>query len=175
MPMLQSPRSLRSFYRLIPPVLALALTLSGCSGFGLEDVVAEPTVDVTGARITNKSLSGIDLLVEFEVDNPNALALVLDGVGYHLRINDEPFLDGRHDERMQVAARGRSALELPLKLRYTDIYRVIQSFEGKNRDRPRYQLDADFVFNVPVLGPVTVPVRKEGDFPLDRLLGAAGL
>lgn len=148
-------------------LLAALLAFSSCSGFGLGDVVRRPQVDIVGLDVRNASLFGANLLFEFEVDNPNALALVLDGIGYRLRLNGEPLLDGRHDERMEIAARGESRIQLPVTLRYADLARVIESFEG--RERPDYALEADFQFDVPVLGAVVVPVREEGEIPLNRV------
>lgn len=164
--------------RSIPSWSALALGLvflTGCSGFGLDQVVERPDVRVTNARLVNTDLTAANLLVEFEVDNPNGVALVLDGVDYRLRVNGEPFLDGRRGERTRIAARERSTFELPLTLRYTDVLRVVDSFRGEGARRPRYQLDADFEFDVPVLGVVTVPVRETGDIPLERILDRFGL
>ena len=54
-----------------------------------------------------------------------------------------------------------------MTIKYEDVYRVIRSFS--NRERPDYALDADFRFDVPILGAVTVPVTKRGEIPLDRL------
>lgn len=152
--------------------LALVLALSACSGFGLGDVVQQPEVDVTDVKLLGTTLTGADLLFEFRVDNPNAVALVLDGIGYRLRLNGEPLLDGSRDQRTRIEANGRSVVELPLSIRFEDLYRVIRSFEG--RSKPDYALDADFRFDVPVLGSVTVPVTRKGEIPIDRLRDALG-
>lgn len=152
--------------------LALVLTLSACSGFGLGDVMQQPEVDVTDVKVLGTTLTGADLLFEFRVDNPNAVALVLDGIGYRLRLNGEPLLDGDRNERTRIAANGRSTIELPLTIKFADVYKVIRSFEG--RRKPDYALDADFRFDVPVLGTVTVPVTRKGEIPMDRLRDALG-
>lgn len=158
---------------LLIPALA-AFLLTGCSAAALDQVMERPEVRVTNARIVNTDLTAADLLLEFEVENPNGLALVLDAVDYRLRVNDEPFLDGRRSERTEIAARGESRFELPLTLRYADVLRVVQSFRGEGARKPRYQLDADFEFAVPVLGSVTVPVRETGDIPVERILERLG-
>ena len=126
-----------------------------------------PEVNITNVRVAETRLTSAELVFEFEVDNPNAVALVLDQVGYRLRLNGEHLLDGRRAERTRIEASGESRIELPVTIRYQDVYRVIQSFEGR-RGRPDYALDADFRFDVPVLGAVTVPVRETGTIPLDR-------
>lgn len=164
----------RNFSRAgLAAVALLALTaLSACAG--LDRVVKRPDVHIASVRLGEAHLTAAELIFEFEVDNPNAAALVLDEVGYRLRLNGEPFLDGRRAERTRIEASGESRVELPVTIRYQDLYRVIRSFEGR-RGRPDYALDADFRFDVPILGAVTVPVRETGTIPLDRLEGLLSL
>lgn len=149
-------------------ILATLLALAGCAGLGLGSVFREPDVDVVGAELTRTGLSGADVLFEFEVDNPNGVALVLDGLDYRLRLNDRPLLDGRQDRRTEIAANTESRVSLPVSIQYDDILRVLETLD--DNDRPSYELQADFQFDVPVVGSVTVPVTKRGQLSLDRLL-----
>jgi LEA14-like dessication related protein len=155
---------------LLAVALASALTFSACSTLGGLANMVEPEVDITDVKLLGTTLTGADLLFEFRVDNPNDVALVLDGIGYRLSLNNEHLLDGTRDQRTQIAANGRSTVELPVSIKFQDIYRVIRSFE--DRARPDYALDADFRFDVPVLGYVTVPVTQRGQIPIDRLRDA---
>lgn len=154
-------------FLLVAGVLAL-LSLAGCAGLGLGNVFREPDVDVVGAELTRTGLSGADVLFEFEVDNPNGVALVLDGLDYRLRLNDKPLLDGRQDRRTEIAAKAESRVNLPVSIEYDDILRVLETLDDD--DSPSYELQADFQFAVPVLGIVTVPVTKRGQLSLNRLL-----
>jgi LEA14-like dessication related protein len=154
-------------FLLLAGVLAL-LALAGCAGMGLGNVFREPDVDVVDAELTRTGLSGADILFEFAVDNPNGVALVLDGLNYRLRLNDKPLLDGHQDKRTEIAANAESRVDLPVSIQYDDILRVLETLD--DNDRPSYELQADFQFDVPVLGTVTVPVTKRGRLSLDRLL-----
>ncbi len=158
--------SFRRTASLLAALVALLL-LASCAGYGGLANMVRPQVDVTDVKVLGTTLTGADLLFQFRVDNPNAVALVLDAIGYRLRLNDQPLLDGRRDQGLRIAANGRSVVELPVTIRYEDVYRVIRSFE--NRTRPDYALDADFRFDVPILGAINVPVTKRGEIPLDRL------
>lgn len=151
--------------------LSLALSFSACTTLGGLANVVEPEVDITDVRLLGTTLTGADLLFEFRVDNPNAVELLLDGIGYRLSLNNEHLLDGTRDQQTRIAANGRSTVELPVSIKFADIYRVIRSFEGR-RGSPDYALDADFRFDVPVLGLVTVPVTQRGEIPVDRLRDA---
>ena len=150
--------------RSVLPILAILLALTGCSA--IENLVRQPDVTLTDVRLTSASLAGADLLFKFRVDNPNSRGMVLDGIGYKLRLNDEPMLEGRHDARIEIAA-GQSTVELPMSLGYADLYKVIRSLAAS--DKPTYAIDAEFSFTVPVLGVITVPLSRRGVVPLDKV------
>lgn len=154
---------------LLAGVLAL-VALTACASLG--NVFREPDVDVVGAELTRTGLSGADVLFEFDVQNRNAVALVLDGFNYRLRLNDKPLLNGRQDERTQIAANAQSRVNLPVTIQYDDVLRVLETLDDSSR--PSYELQADFQFAVPVLGTVTVPVTKRGRLSLDRVLSRIG-
>jgi LEA14-like dessication related protein len=156
------------------PVLLLAAALLVLSGCALNSLarMESPTVDVTGVKLLGTSLAGADVLVQLRVDNPNDVALTLDGISYKLRLNEQPLLNGQYDKQVQIAPSGRTAVELPLTIQFVDLYRVIQTLQ--NKKNPEYALDADLRFAIPVLGEVSVPVTQTGKVPVDRLLQQIG-
>jgi LEA14-like dessication related protein len=139
--------------------------LSSCAGFGR--VYEKPRVRVLGADVAGVSLTSADLVFDVAVENPNRFSFVLDTVGYRLRVNGEPLLDAQSDLRAEIAARGVSEVRLPVTLRFADVLRVLQTL--KDEQRAGYDLTADFRFEVPVVGRISVPVRKQGDFSLADL------
>lgn len=151
---------------------AALLLLAGCATVGAIAHMQDPTVNVTGLKLLSTTLSGADVMVQFQVDNPNDVDLALDGIGYKLRLNGQPLLDGQYDQRTEIAASGRTAVDLPVTIKFADLYRVISSLQGAKN--PTYTLDAELRFAVPVLGEVTVPVTKTGKVPVDRLLQGIG-
>lgn len=146
--------------------LIALLALAGCASLG--SVFREPDVDVVGAELTRTGLSGADVLFEFEVENRNGVALVLDGFDYRIRLNERPLLDGRQDRRTEIAANAQSLINLPVTFQYDDVLKALETLDDSGD--PTYELQADFKFAVPVLGTVTVPVTKRGQLSLDRLL-----
>jgi LEA14-like dessication related protein len=153
-------------------LIVALLALAGCAGLGTLARMQSPTVDVTGVKLLGTTLAGADVLVQFRVDNPNDVNLVLDGISYKLRLNGQALLDGRYDKQVQIAAADRTAVELPVTIKLDDLYRVIGTLQ--NRKNPDYALDADLRFAVPVLGEVIVPVTQTGKVPVDRLLRQIG-
>lgn len=148
---------------LIGLLLAGLPLLAGCAG--IENVVERPNVRLTDAGVTGLSLLGADLVFEFEVDNPNTFGLSLAGFGYDLAINGEPFIDGDRAERLRLEPRSEATVELPVSVRFADLYRAFRGLRGQ--DEASYRLDAEFRFEVPVAGIVRVPVTEEGDLPLN--------
>lgn len=150
----------------------LLIVLSACAGLGLGSALRNPDVDVVSAELTRTGFEGADLLFEFEVDNPNAVGLVLNGLNYRLRLNDRPLLNGRQDDRTEIAAQTESLVQLPVTVRYDDLIRVLETLDDSTR--PSYELQADFQFAAPIVGTITVPVTKRGEIPLQRLLERIG-
>ena len=167
--MTHTSRSLRAA-ALLAVSLCAVLSLTGClSGLARME---EPSVDITDVKLLRTSLTGADVLLRFEVDNPNDVNLVLDGIGYRLRLNGQPLLSGQDDRRLEISASGRTPVDLPVTINFQDLYRVIGTLRGDRN--PEYALDADLRFAVPVLGDVTVPVTRTGKVPVDRLLQQIG-
>src|SRR3954447_18438559 len=119
-------------------LLALVLLLAGCAVNTLAHMES-PKVDVTGVKLKGTTLAGADVLVQFRVDNPNDVNLVLDGISYKFRLNGQALLDGRYDKQVRSAAASRTAVELPVTIRFDDLYRVIGTLQ--NRKNPDYALD----------------------------------
>jgi LEA14-like dessication related protein len=149
--------------RRLATATAVALTVTACAGLGLESFFERPQVHVTGVDVTRVSLRDADLRFDFAIENPNGIALPLGGIDYELRINGERLLDGFDDRAIEIAAHGETPVSLPLTLNFADLARIWGSV--RQRDRSRYELAAGFLFDVPVVGRVRVPVRRDGELP----------
>lgn len=162
-----SLRPLRNF-ALRAALPAALLAASACGGLDpvLRQVIDPPSVDLTGARLTALSFDRADLEFRFRLDNPNDVGLDLAGVGYTLNVNGERLLTGDRDDRLRLQANGGTAFELPVSVRFDDVYRTLGSLGG--RERSTYEIETEFRFDVPVLGTVRVPVTQSGELPLLR-------
>jgi LEA14-like dessication related protein len=153
-------------------VLLLAtLGLSGCSALGMVGI-EEPDVRLMGVDVGSLALDSAELLFDFEIDNPNAQRLLLDGVAYRLNLEGERVLDGRRGQRLEIAARDESRVTLPMIVRYDDLARALRTL--RRQESPSYELQADFEFDAPLVGTLVVPVHQRGRVSLDRLTGALG-
>jgi LEA14-like dessication related protein len=158
--------SRRSAVRTALPPAALAVCLvltTACAGL-VAPMLKEPSVDLEGAELVRFNLQQADLLFDFRVDNPNGVNLPLAGIDYELFWNGTRLLEGAQDRRIDIAAHGTSRVELPVTVRYEDL---IAAFRGlRDRRRSDYQIRAGFLFDVPLLGRVRVPVEEAGDLAL---------
>jgi len=150
--------------------LSVLVFLAGCALY--QNLAHPPKVTLHDVQLSGVSLAGANLVFHFQVDNPNSRGMVLDSIGYKLRVNGKPMLEGRHDDRIEIAA-GPSAVELPMTVGYSDLLRIVKGLASSAR--PMYDIDAEFRFAVPVLGDVKVPLTRHGEIPLDKVKLKLGL
>ena len=153
--------------------LVLALILAIAIGCGVFNQLArnghfrKPEASITGARIQKLSFSQADLLVDIKVKNPTRLRIQLAGLDYRVKINEQPFLSGTQEHHLTLNATSESLLQLPIQIRYSDLYKTIKRIG--QRDHSNYNLECGLKFQIPIVGQVRLPVRKQGELPLIRI------
>ena len=144
----------------------IAVTLSSCAIFGGVKMV-QPKVAFTGAKLDKLSFSNADLLFDMQIENPNPLGVKLASFDYELLVNGFSFLSGKQDKNLDIPASGKDTIQLPLTVRFLDLYQAVQSL--RNQDESAYDLKCSFGFNLPIIGEVKVPVQTSGKVPLLKL------
>lgn len=146
--------------------LILALGISSCSIFHsfIKEKVKEPQVDFVDAKISGLSFSGIDLLFDLKVKNPNKIGVKLAGFDYDLLLDGISFLTGNQTRGIEIPSLGEEVIQLPVSLSFLDIYRTFQNL--RDQGLSNYQMKFGFSFEMPILGVIRIPVSKSGDFPL---------
>ncbi len=147
------------------PVLFLGM--SGCSTINQLRNMQKPEARVQKVSIAGLSFDAVDLLFDIDVRNPNALGIKLNRFDYDLQINANSFLSGVNESGLEIAANGQKTVQLPLTLKFADLYRTFSSL--KDQDSSGYKLQAGFAFDVPILGAVRIPVSKSGSIPNVKL------
>jgi LEA14-like dessication related protein len=127
-------------------------------------IIRLPSVRIVSAEVADLSFTGARLLFDVKITNPNPIGFALDGFEYDLLIEDESFLRGRQDGRVEIEANGSSIVPLPLEFEYAGVYSAFERLI-KN-DGASYTLETTCFFDLPVLGRVEVPARTEGRIPL---------
>lgn len=155
----------RTFLVLAPGLAAVLL--GACAGLLGAVGVEEPRVSVASTRVTGVSLDAANLEVRFRIENPNDFGLNLSGLDYELDVADRTLFRGDRRERLRLEPLGEGFVELPLTVRYSDLYRVAQDL-WRSGDDVGYTLRAGLRFEAPVVGDLRVPVEARGDLPLPR-------
>ena len=151
------------------------LFASGCETLrDAVDVMRKPEVRIAATEVQDLSFSGLTLLFDVEIENPNPIGIQLSGYDYELQIEGNPFVSGQVQEKVAITprdrARDRSIIPLPVELGFEEIVQTIGALApGEGKEEAAYRLTAGFSFDLPVLGRVRVPVQTEGTFPILRV------
>ncbi len=141
--------------------------LSSCAALRDATNVQEPEVRFTDVSIQNITFEGVTLLFDFDVTNPNRRSVSADGYSYEFFINDESFISGREEERIEVGSESTSSVQIPVSLTFSNVYDSFRSV--LRQDSVSYKMATDVTFSLPVIGSRTVPVEANGQLPLPRI------
>ena len=151
-------------------MVPLFFILSGCAELLQllqQSNVQKPTAQVVNAKLNGLSFSQADLLFDIQINNPNSIGVSLAGLDYGLKINDFSLFSGNKNDALTVEAQGTSTVQIPLSLKYEDIYKTVKTLT--NQSKSIYAFEGGLSFDLPVLGKVRIPVSKSGELPLLRL------
>lgn len=152
---------------LIAHVFIFFLIIVGCAALQELAQVQKPTLEFQRVRFTGMTFETVDLAFDVKIKNPNPLSASLAGFDYNFQIDGASFLSGQQDAQLTIAAKAESALEIPLTLKFKDLYQTYQTL--KNQDSSAYKIDTGLMFDLPVLGKTRIPVSHEGHLPLIKL------
>lgn len=153
--------------RIVVLSVALLAALAGCESLrNLLPSVERPTASVVSASLTRLSFTDAELTTRVRVENPNAVSVTLAGFSYALGIEGVPFVSGEQIEGLQIEAFGSSEFDLPVVVGFRNVVDTVDAVRDK--DNAAYAIEVDLRFDLPVLGAVTVPLRREGEFPIVR-------
>lgn len=150
--------------------IVIAFLLSHCADLMKvlqQGTIQKPAVRVSGAKLSGLSFEQADLLFDIEITNPNAVGISLSGFDYDLLLNNNSFLKGEQDKKMEIKANDLATFPLPLSLNYENIIKTFQSL--KDADDVAYTLNTGLSFDLPVLGPMRIPVSTSGKVPMLKL------
>ena len=156
--------------RLSPRLVALVsllLVLSGCQTLVDTGVVERPTTEIRGLQLVNLSATDVDLAVEVQIDNPNAMGLKVNELDYRLQVNGQRLVSGNYAQGFSLAGRDRSTIMIPLRFALKDLSRLVESL--KDQDEFVYQLDTTTSLDVVGLGSIPLTSSQQGRLPVPRL------
>ena len=93
------------------------------------------------------------------VENPNAFALRLDALKYDLEIGGKAIGSGKIEQPAEVAARSKGVVDVPVPVKFADLFSSIQDLMTKTTSDYRVRGEAQF-------GLVTIPFDEKGQLKL---------
>jgi LEA14-like dessication related protein len=145
----------------------VGLFLASCAEMTKYAEVIKPTAKLTGTRLANISFDQADLVFDLAIDNQNPVAIDLAGLKYNLKVEDQSLVSGVTAEGLRIDAASRSTVQLPVTLKFDDLKKL--PGELWKKDSFTYQLDTQFIANLPVIGEYPIPVSKQGELPVPKI------
>ncbi|WP_143142851.1 LEA type 2 family protein [Marinospirillum alkaliphilum] len=128
-----------------------------------------PRFSLIGIEQKRLSLSGADLLLSLEFDNPNMFDLLVNRLSYSLALNGQPVTRGALPRELSIGADGRSRIDVPVNIAFgrstLALYESLQ--RGGNLN---YQLDLDTQLgsSLPVFRSFPFATQQTGQVQLSR-------
>jgi len=148
-------------------LLITIVFIAGCSALRDFANIQQPSVDFNRVSIQSISFDGIDLLFDFEVNNPNQVGVDAAEYSYEFFINDNSFITGRQVENLRINRLSTSFVQIPVSLNYSEVMNTFSSLV--RRDSLSYRIASEVQFDIPGLGRRMVPVSAAGELPIPRL------
>ena len=119
----------------IAVALAALLAVAGCAGLvGLEK---SPRVSLVSIKPVQIQLLEQRYLATLRIQNPNPVALPIEGLDYSISINGEDFANGVSNEGVTVPAYGEATLEVSVTSTLAALIDQLRHFDGSG-DTLRY-------------------------------------
>ncbi len=136
---------------------------------GLLPVVRLPRVAVTSLALESIGLTGAELVLGVQVDNPNGFAFDLSALDYQLTVQDQVWVAGEVDRGRTLTPRGTEEFNLAFSLSFSALGRAVRDVLLGD-DEIRYEFDGAIAVapELPLLGPTTIPLNLSGALPLQR-------
>jgi LEA14-like dessication related protein len=157
----------------INTVLCLFLAGSGlflivrCAALQSLVEAQQPTVSVKGVRVSALSFESATLLLDAEVTNPNGFSVTGSGYDYKLSINSTQLISGADSSSRTIRSNGKTVVQVPIWFVFKDLLNLASSL--KNQDSASFRIDCGFQFDLPLLGPVRIPLAAQGHVPVIHL------
>lgn len=126
-----------------------------------------PQVRLVSLTREHLSLSGVQLLAEIRLDNPNHFAVILDHFDYGLSLNQHSVVRGRLARAFEVDAEGAQVIRLPIHWSFADSGRVVYDLL-RSSGALTYELsfDSNLRSDLPALRSLPLSALETGEIRL---------
>jgi len=119
-------------------LLLFAFFLGGCAT--MQPPLEAPHVSLTDLRVLDATLFEQRFALKIRVQNPNPVALPINGMNFRLDINDVELGRGVSDQAVTVPAYGETVFEIDLVSNFARIVNQIRALESGKGQSLHYRL-----------------------------------
>lgn len=122
-------------------------------------VLHTPGVKIAGLKRKALNLTGADLELTLQVENPNAFTLLLNQFAYDFKVNNRSWATGRNAQPQRFDAKQTNEIRIPISLNFLEMGTVAyQMLSSKAPLGFHFAGQFDFGSSEPFLKSLTVPV-----------------
>lgn len=143
------------------------MLLAGCAGLGTQ--LETPEITFVGIRAVEASLFEQKLEVRLRVQNPNTMALPVNGLDVDMELAGEPFATGVSAREFVVPAHGEAEFDMIVTANAATALLKIAGGDRKSREEIGYRLKGRLSTKLGLLR--SIPFEESGTLPLGDLTG----
>ncbi|MEQ9090834.1 MAG: LEA type 2 family protein [Balneola sp.] len=152
------------FFKYLLLITLYATFNTNCSALKDLASIKKPDLSVNDVRISDASLSDLELTFDIEVDNPNAVAVNLTSYNYDFLISDRTFVSGDQALSTEILSSNKSIVQIPVRFTYDELFKTFSDI--RNQDETKYELKSVIGVDLPILGFTEIPLEKSGEIPV---------
>lgn len=128
-----------------------------------------PKITMGSIKLNKLNLTGAELLLNLNLDNPNAFSATLNRLNYALSIGGQQVASGLTSQSIQVDQKAASQITIPISLNFLQSGRTIYNILTRNEDFD-YKIIGDFDLSTSLqnLGTIKVPFDRSGKINLTQ-------
>lgn len=143
------------------------MLLAGCAGLGTQ--LETPEITFVGIRAVEASLFEQKLEVRLRVQNPNTMALPVNGLDVDMELAGEPFATGVTAREFVIPAHGEAEFDMIVTANAATALLKIAGGDRQSREEIGYRLKGRLSTKLGLLR--SIPFEESGTLPIGDLTG----
>ena len=126
-------------------------------------------IKVQSLKLNKLGFTGADLLLNLQLDNPNAFRVFLNKLNYHFTVDGQSWVSVLLNQQQEVGAKGKNILSIPISLNFLKMGKTaLQLLQGNKSLDYKLGGDMNIRTSLPMFDEVNIPVQKSGKINLQH-------
>lgn len=132
-------------------------------------IVRLPKVEPSRLRVTDLKLTSATLMLDMEVENPNAFAFALEEIDYALAIGGRKWAESQFFKQQPFPEKSSSTLSIPVNISFLNLGLAAYDLIKGSRDLD-YEIEGhlNLTSGKPFMRSLTLPLENRGRLPVVR-------